>query len=93
MPSLQTEIEAYAFRQLVAHFQASTDVQNIDVMNLTGFCRNCLSKWYFKGAHVHGLAINYDDACEVVYGEPYGEGVQARGSGLSCEDQGARCRV
>eukprot|EP00740_Mantoniella_antarctica_P010990 CAMPEP_0181386396 /NCGR_PEP_ID=MMETSP1106-20121128/23116_1 /TAXON_ID=81844 /ORGANISM="Mantoniella antarctica, Strain SL-175" /LENGTH=144 /DNA_ID=CAMNT_0023506611 /DNA_START=38 /DNA_END=469 /DNA_ORIENTATION=+ len=73
MPSLQTEIEAYAFRQLVAHFQARTDVQNIDVMNLTGFCRNCLSKWYFKGAHVHGLAINYDDACEVVYGEPYGD--------------------
>ena len=72
MPSLQTEIEAYAFRQLVAHFQSRTDVQNIDVMNLAGFCRNCLSKWYLKGARLNGLAIDYDDACEVVYGEPYG---------------------
>ena len=73
MASLQTEIEAYAFRQLVAHLQSRTDVQNIDVMNLAGFCRNCLSKWYLKGARLNGLAIDYDDACEAVYGEPYGE--------------------
>ena len=80
MSSRQTEmeIEAYAFRQLVAHLKNRNDVQNIDVMNLTGFCRNCLSKWYYKGALVNGRTdITYDDACEVVYGEPYGEEILA----------------
>ena len=72
MTTVQTEIEAYAFRQLVAHLRARTDVQNIDQMNLAGFCRNCLSKWYLRGARERGLAMSYDDALEVVYGEPYG---------------------
>lgn len=73
MTSLQTEIEAYAFRQLVQHLQQRPDVANIDLMNLSGFCRNCLSKWYLKGARENGLSIDYDDACEAVYGEPYGK--------------------
>ena len=74
MASTRTEIEAYAFRQLVAHLQARTDSQNIDMMNLAGFCRNCLGKWYLKGARTQGDAyMTYDEALEAVYGEPYGD--------------------
>ena len=72
-PSTQTELEAYAFRQLVAHLQSRPDVQNIDQMNLAGFCRNCLSKWYLRGARERGVLMNYDEALEAVYGEPYGD--------------------
>jgi len=73
MASLQLQAEAYAFRELVAHLQWRSDVQNIDLMNLAGFCRNCLSKWYHAGAKVHGLPMEYAEACERVYGEPYPE--------------------
>lgn len=72
-PSTQTELEAYAFRQLVAHLRNRPDVSNIDQMNLAGFCRNCLSKWFLKGAREMGLDMRYDTALETVYGEPYGE--------------------
>ena len=71
-PRLQAA-EAYAFRALVAHLKMRTDVQNIDVMNLTGFCRNCLSKWLHAGAAHTGVPITYDAACERVYGMPYSE--------------------
>ncbi|MCH9053911.1 MAG: DUF1244 domain-containing protein [Proteobacteria bacterium] len=67
------ELEAAAFRQLVAHLRARTDVQNIDLMNLSGFCRNCLSKWYAAAARERGLDIDYDKAREIVYGMPYAE--------------------
>lgn len=67
------ELEAAAFRTLVAHFRERTDVQNIDMMNLAGFCRNCLSKWYRKAAEDKGLDMSYDDAREIVYGMPYDE--------------------
>ena len=67
------ELEAAAFRQLVAHLRARTDVQNIDLMNLSGFCRNCLSKWYAAAAQERGLDIDYDKAREIVYGMPYAE--------------------
>ena len=67
----RTEIEAAAFRGLVEHLQRRTDVQNIDLMNLAGFCRNCLSKWYMGAAKERGLEVSYDDAREVVYGMPY----------------------
>lgn len=67
------EIEAAAFRGLIAHLQKRTDVQNIDVMNLAGFCRNCLSKWYMAAAKDRGLEIDYDEAREVVYGMSYEE--------------------
>jgi hypothetical protein len=67
----RTEIEAAAFRGLVEHLQRRTDVQNIDLMNLSGFCRNCLSKWYRAAAEERGLEMSYDDAREVVYGMPY----------------------
>ncbi len=67
------ELEAAAFRGLVAHLQRRTDVQNIDLMNLAGFCRNCLSKWYLAAAKERGLALDYDDARAVVYGMPFEE--------------------
>ena len=65
------ELEAQAFRTLVAHLRERTDVQNIDLMNLSGFCRNCLSKWYRAAAEERGLEMSYDDAREIVYGMPY----------------------
>jgi hypothetical protein len=66
-------LEAAAFRGLVAHLQKRTDVQNIDIMNLAGFCRNCLSKWYRAAAQDRGLEMTYDEAREIVYGMPYDE--------------------
>jgi hypothetical protein len=67
----RTELEAAAFRRLVQHFRDRPDVQNIDVMNLAGFCRNCLSKWYQAAAETKGIEMSYDDAREIVYGMPY----------------------
>lgn len=67
----QTELEAAAFRTLVAHLQKRTDVQNIDLMNLSGFCRNCLSKYLVAAAEAKGVSLNYDQAREHVYGMPY----------------------
>ncbi|WMC09359.1 DUF1244 domain-containing protein [Oceanimonas pelagia] len=69
----QTELEAAAFRTLLAHLDKRKDVQNIDLMNLAGFCRNCLSKWYLAAAEERGVEMNYDQARERVYGMPYGE--------------------
>ena len=69
----QTELEAAAFRRLVAHLRDRTDVQNIDMMNLAGFCRNCLSRWYREEAAVKGVTIADPDAREIVYGMPYKE--------------------
>ncbi|HLL25781.1 MAG TPA: DUF1244 domain-containing protein [Kofleriaceae bacterium] len=67
------EIEAAAFRRLVQHFRERTDVQNLDVMNLAGFCRNCLSKWYRAAAQERGVEISDPDAREAIYGMPYDE--------------------
>ena len=69
----RTELEAAAFRRLVSHLRERTDVQNIDLMNLSGFCRNCLSKWYAAAAEEKGLEIGYDQAREIVYGMPYAD--------------------
>ena len=69
----RTELEAAAFRTLVDHLRKRTDVQNIDLMNLSGFCRNCLSKWYRAAAEERGLDLSYEDAREIVYGMPYAE--------------------
>ena len=68
-----TELEAAAFRTLVQHLRDNPDVQNIDLMNLAGFCRNCLSKWYRAAAEERGLEMDYEAAREIVYGMPYGE--------------------
>jgi len=69
----RTEIEAAAFRGLFAHLQRRTDVQNIDLMNLAGFCRNCLAKWVMAAAGVQGSAMSYDEARAIVYGMPHDE--------------------
>jgi len=67
----RTELEAAAFRTLVAHFRAHPEVQNIDLMNLADFCRNCLSKWYRAAAEERGIDLSYDQAREIIYGMPY----------------------
>ncbi len=67
----QTELEAAAFRKLVTHLRQRSDVQNIDLMNLAGFCRNCLANWYQEAAADKGATLSKDEAREVVYGEPY----------------------
>ena len=67
----QTELEAAAFRRLRDHLRARTDVQNIDLMNLAGFCRNCLSRWYQEAAAERGLEMSKDEGREIVYGMPY----------------------
>ena len=69
----RTEIEAAAWRKLVGHFQKRTDVQNIDLMNQAGFCRNCMAKWYMGAAKDRGIDMDYDQAREVVYGMTYDE--------------------
>ncbi len=69
----QTELEAAAFRTLVGHLKKRSDVQNIDLMTLAGFCRNCLSKWYLAAAKDQGLELSMDDARERVYGMTYDE--------------------
>src|ERR1700689_5270443 len=71
--STRTELEAAAFRRLVAHLRERSDVQNIDMMNLAGFCRNCLSRWYSEEAATQGITIADPDAREIVYGMPYKE--------------------
>ena len=69
----QLEVEAATFRRLLAHLDAHKEVQNIDLMNLASFCRNCLSKWYRAEAEEKGISIDYDAAREIVYGMPYAE--------------------
>ncbi|MDT7952951.1 MAG: DUF1244 domain-containing protein [Acetobacteraceae bacterium] len=69
----RTELEAAAYRRLVEHLRERSDVQNIDLMNLAGFCRNCLSRWYREGAAERGVTITDPEAREIVYGMPYKE--------------------
>ncbi len=65
------ELEAAAYRRLVEHLRKRTDVQNIDLMNMAGFCRNCLANWYMDAAKARGITLSKDEAREIVYGEPY----------------------
>jgi hypothetical protein len=69
----RAEIEAAVLRRLLEHLRERTDVQNIDLMNLAGFCRNCLAKWYRAAAEERGVELDYDQARETVYGMPYAE--------------------
>ncbi len=69
----RTELEAAAFRHLVEHLQERTDVQNIDLMELAGFCRNCLSRWYLEAADERNIPLSKDEARKIVYGMPYDE--------------------
>ena len=70
---IQKEIYAEVLETLINHLQKRTDVQNIDLMNLSGFCRNCLSKWFLSAAEKRNIKINYDEAREIIYGMPYSE--------------------
>jgi hypothetical protein len=70
-PQQQLEFEAAAFRRLVSHLRARPEVQNIDMMNLAGFCRNCLSNWFGEAANAAGVQLSKDDARAVIYGMPY----------------------
>ncbi len=84
----RTELEAAAFRRLVEHLRERSDVQNIDMMNLAGFCRNCLSRWYREEAATKGITIADPDAREIVYGMPYKEW-QAKYQGQANKEQQA----
>ena len=73
MAGQNIEIEAAVFRRLLKHFDEHKEVQNIDLMNLAGFCRNCLSKWYRAEAEAHGVEMDLEEARQLVYGMPYSE--------------------
>jgi len=83
------ELEAAAFRSLLQHLRSRPDVQNIDMMNLTGFCRNCLSKWYKAAADDIGIALTPDQAREEIYGMPYSEWKSKYQQEASAEQQAA----
>ncbi len=85
----QTELDAAAFRTLVAHLQARSDVQNIDLMNLAGFCRNCLANWYQDAAAAKGLAIDKDAARARIYGMPYKDWQSKHQTAASPQQQAA----
>jgi uncharacterized protein len=72
-PATRTELEAAAFRRLVEHLNSRADVQNIDLMNLAGFCRNCLSNWLKEAADARGVPLSKEESREMVYGMPYEE--------------------
>lgn len=85
----KTELEAAVYRRLVEHLRSRTDVQNIDLMNLAGFCRNCLSKWYKAEADERQIEVSLDDAREVIYGMPYAEWKAQYQQEASAEQQAA----
>ena len=72
-PEQQRDFEAAAFRRLLSHLRTRSDVQNIDLMNLAGFCRNCLSNWYADAAAENGMTLSKPEAREIIYGMPYTE--------------------
>src|SRR6266545_3275318 len=85
----RTELEAAVFRRLVDHLRTRTDVQNIDLMNLAGFCRNCLSNWMKDAADAKGVPLSKDESREAVYGMPYEEWKAKHQSGAGKEQQAA----
>ena len=85
----RTELEAAAFRRLLEHLRSRADVQNIDLMNLAGFCRNCLAKWYSAAAQEKGVTVGYEDARELVYGMPYAEWKARHQSEATAEQKAA----
>jgi hypothetical protein len=85
----RTELEAAAFRRLVGHLRENNDVQNIDLMNLAGFCRNCLSKWYRAAAEDKGIEMDYESARQIVYGMPYADWKAQNQTEATAEQQAA----
>ncbi|MET4634559.1 DUF1244 domain-containing protein [Kaistia defluvii] len=88
-PQTTTELEAAAFRSLVEHLRTRSDVQNIDLMNLAGFCRNCLSNWYREAAEAKGIELSKEQSREIVYGMPYAEWQKLNQREASAEQQAA----
>jgi hypothetical protein len=88
-PEQQRDFEAAAFRRLLEHLRQRADVQNIDLMNLAGFCRNCLSNWYREAAEAEGVALSKDESREIVYGMPYAEWQALHQTEASPEKQAA----
>ncbi|TCL91888.1 hypothetical protein C8J38_105193 [Rhizobium sp. PP-WC-2G-219] len=88
-PEQRTEFEAAAFRRLLAHLGERTDVQNIDLMNLAGFCRNCLSNWYRDAAEASGQPLSKEQSREIVYGMPYDEWREKHQREASADKQAA----
>jgi uncharacterized protein len=88
----ETELEAAAFRRLVEHLREHPDVQNIDLMNLAGFCRNCLSNWYQEAAKARGIAMSKAESREIVYGMPYEAWKERHQTEATPEQQKARKR-
>lgn len=88
-PELQTQLEAAVLKRLIAHLDTRSDVQNIDLMNLAGFCRNCLSKWYVSAAQEHNITLDYEDARERIYGMPYEDWKQEHQKAASPEQLAA----
>jgi uncharacterized protein len=86
-------LEAAAFRALVAHLRARSDVQNIDLMNLAGFCRNCLSRWYQEAAEAAGQPMTKDQAREIIHGMPYADWVAQNQTPADAEKQAAFARA
>ena len=70
---VQNQIYTQVLKRLILHLQKRTEVQNIDLMNLSGFCRNCLSKWYVSAAETKGIKVDYEDARKIIYGMPYSD--------------------
>jgi uncharacterized protein len=87
------ELDAAAFRQLVQHLRSRPDAQNIDLMNLAGFCRNCLSKWYKAAADDMGVSVSVEQAREEIYGMPYSEWKAKYQKDASAEQQAAFAKV
>ncbi len=85
----RTELEAAAFRRLLEHLESRADVQNIDLMNLAGFCRNCLANWYREAAEARGLPVTKDESRVVVYGMPYEEWKAKHQGGATAEQLAA----
>ncbi len=85
----RTELEAAVFRRLVEHLRSRTDVQNIDLMNLAGFCRNCLSNWMKEAADAKGISMTKDESREIVYGEPYDQWRAKHQKDATAEQQAA----
>ncbi len=85
----ETELQAAVFRRLLAHLDARKDVQNIELMNLAGFCRNCLSKWYVAAAEEAGVAVDLEQAREMVYGMPYSEWKEKHQTEATAEQKAA----
>ncbi len=89
----RTNLEAAAFRTLVEHLRTRSDVQNIDLMNLAGFCRNCLSRWYREAAEAQGIALPDPEAREIVYGMPYKQWQAMHQKPATAEQQAALAKT